>query len=653
MPESVLIAGTSGQLGPAVARAFVDAGWRVVSLQRRGCAPAGTQAMMLPDDWSGEALAAATRGLKVDAVINLVGAGVDPGTRAPDHLAAVNVALARRLAELAGQLGARAFVNLGSGSEYRPSDAQALDEGAAENDAEPYARTKAEGGRRALAACADAGVAAAHVRLFGMYGESERGHRLLPTIVRAHQEGGRAKLSAGAQVRDWLYEQDVGEALVRLAQALLDGRASSGLYNLGSGAGTTVRSFAQIAAELLGGEPDLLEFGAVGLRDGEGNRLVADTAKLRAATGWTPRHDLRAGLSRAIAQMQHPVSASRVTRESGSRARGSRKLISFCIPVYNESANIERLISRLQSTAASLAERYDFEFLFTDNCSEDDTVARLKAAAAHEPRIRIIRLSRNFGFQKSILTNYLNARGDALIQLDADLQDPPEMAAEFLARWERGYKVVYGVRRKRHESRLMQRVRKAGYAFISNLSEEPIPLDAGDFRLIDRVIVEALQEYNDYAPYLRGAIATLGYPQVGIEYDRAQREAGKSNFGIREVIRLGMDGLFSTSMVPLRLATWVGVIALAVSVLAIPFYIIARYTNPSFPTGLASIYIFILTSMGVNALLLGVFGEYIGRIFRNTRGGPITIVQERFDGAADVPPAPARDEARPTQERES
>ncbi|MBB6309042.1 glycosyltransferase family 2 protein [Xanthobacter tagetidis] len=331
----------------------------------------------------------------------------------------------------------------------------------------------------------------------------------------------------------------------------------------------------------------------------------------------------------------------------------TRKLITFCIPVYNESANIERLIARLQSTAASLAARYDFEFLFTDNSSEDDTVAKLKAAAVSEPRIRVIRLSRNFGFQKSILTNYLNARGDALIQLDADLQDPPEMAADFLALWERGYKVVYGIRRKRLESHLMQRLRKAGYAFISNLSDEPIPLDAGDFRLIDRVIVEALQEYNDYAPYLRGAIATLGYPQIGIEYDRAQREAGKSNFGIREVIKLGMDGLFSTSMVPLRLATWVGVIALAVSVLAIPVYVIARYTNPSFPAGFASIYIFILISMGVNALLLGVFGEYIGRIFRNTRGGPMTIVQERFEGGTEVPGRAMQDEARSSNERGS
>lgn len=305
MPDGrVLIAGASGQLGPSVVRAFTDARWRVLALQRRPEAPSGAEAIALPGEWSAAALAAATQGIRVDAVVNLVGAGVDPGTRQPERLEAVNVGLAERLAVLAGHLGARAFVNLGSGSEYLPSEAPALDESAAENGAEPYASTKAEGGRRALAACAGAGVCAAHVRLFGMYGESERGHRLLPTIVHAHRAGGRAKLSAGFQVRDWLYEQDVGEAVVRLAAALAAGHAPSGVYNLGSGAGNTVRGFAELAAELLGGASDLLEFGAVGLRDGEGNRLVADISKLRAATGWTPRDDLRSGLVRAIAKMQ-------------------------------------------------------------------------------------------------------------------------------------------------------------------------------------------------------------------------------------------------------------------------------------------------------------------------------------------------------------
>lgn len=304
MPESVLIAGASGQLGPAIVRAFVAAGWRVLTLQRRAEPSPGAQPVVLPGDWTHEALAAATDGLSVDVVVNLVGAGVDPGTRQPERLEAVNVELTSRLAVLAGRLGARAFINLGSGSEYLPSQAPALDEAAPENLADPYGRTKAEGGRKALAVCESLGVAGAHVRLFGMYGESERAHRLLPTIVRAHRQGARAKLSAGFQVRDWLYERDIGEALVRLAQALVVQRAPSGVYNLGSGAGNTVRSFAEQAAGLLGAAPDLLEFGAVGLREGEGSRLVADISKLREATGWVPREDLRSGMERAIANMQ-------------------------------------------------------------------------------------------------------------------------------------------------------------------------------------------------------------------------------------------------------------------------------------------------------------------------------------------------------------
>ncbi|QIB32699.1 NAD-dependent epimerase/dehydratase family protein [Ancylobacter pratisalsi] len=303
MSNRVLIAGASGQLGPSVTRAFRDAGWHVSTLQRRPCETDGDANITLAGEWTGKALAQATAGVAAEVVVNLVGAGVDPGTRQPAALEAVNVALAGRLADLAARVGARAFITLGSGAEYQPSSQARLREEAAVNAADPYGRSKAEGGRQALARCAAHGIAGAHLRLFGMYGESERPHRLLPTIVRAQREGGRARLSAGLQQRDWLYERDIGEAVLELARALLAGRAEAGVYNLGSGHANTVRRFAEIAAEALGAGPDLLEFGAVGLREGEADRLVADTSRLRAATGWSPREDLHSGIARAIATM--------------------------------------------------------------------------------------------------------------------------------------------------------------------------------------------------------------------------------------------------------------------------------------------------------------------------------------------------------------
>jgi glycosyltransferase involved in cell wall biosynthesis len=189
-----------------------------------------------------------------------------------------------------------------------------------------------------------------------------------------------------------------------------------------------------------------------------------------------------------------------------------RKLLSICVPVFNEQDNIVPLYERVCSVMGEIADRYDFELVFTDNHSIDRTFEELAALARKDPRVRVIRFSRNFGFQKSILTNYLNARGDAAIQIDCDLQDPPEMILEFIRLWEQGYKVVYGVRRKRPgDSKVLQQSRKMFYRLIDMLSEEHLPHDAGDFRLIDRVILDYLGTIQDQQPYIRGIIATLGY----------------------------------------------------------------------------------------------------------------------------------------------
>lgn len=332
-----------------------------------------------------------------------------------------------------------------------------------------------------------------------------------------------------------------------------------------------------------------------------------------------------------------------VSMEAQTPAR--KKLITFCVPVYNEAPNLDALVARLQSTADSLAERYDFEFLFTDNCSTDNTTQLLAAAATSDPRIRLLRLSRNFGFQRSILTNYLNARGDAVIQIDADLQDPPEMASDFLALWERGYKVVYGVRRHRAEGRAITLLRRIGYSVIHRLSETDVPPGAGDFRLIDRVVVDALRSFNDHSPYLRGLIAELGFKQIGLEYDRAGRNAGESKFGLKGLLGLGFDGLFSTSMVPLRLATYIGIIAVGLSGLGVLFYVYLRLADPRLALGIVSLHILVLISIGFNAVLLGIIGEYVGRIFRNTRGGPLTMIDEAAESSpiqSESPPEEVR-----------
>jgi len=310
-----------------------------------------------------------------------------------------------------------------------------------------------------------------------------------------------------------------------------------------------------------------------------------------------------------------------------------RTLVSICVPVYNEEGNIRPLYERVRSAMAGLADRYDFELLFTDNHSEDATFERIAEIALHDPRVRALRFSRNFGFQRSIMTNYRNARGDVAVQLDADLQDPPELIAEFLRYWEAGYKVVYGIRRARpNESLVLRGTRKAFYRFIDYLSEDELPHDAGDFRLIDRCILDELKSIHDQQPYLRGMISAMGYRQIGVPYDRAARERGKSKFNLTRLVGLAFDGILHHSVVPLRIATVFGLLMSAAALLGALYYLIARlFFREDWPEGLASGSILILFSIGMNALLLGIIGEYIGRIYKNVKRMPFTIVEAAID----------------------
>ncbi len=308
-----------------------------------------------------------------------------------------------------------------------------------------------------------------------------------------------------------------------------------------------------------------------------------------------------------------------------------RKLITISIPVLNEEGNIDNLLERLDAVARNCP-KYDFEFLFTDNASTDRTFAKLAERAVNDRRIRVLRFSRNFGFQRSILTNLLNARGAAAVQIDADLQDPPELIGEFLSKWEQGYKVVYGVRRRPYENPLMRIARKIHYRLIRRLSEVDVPLDAGDFRLVDRVIIEHLRTYIDQAPYLRGVIASLGYSQIGIPYERSHRIAGRSKFNFARLLVLSIDGICSQSTKPLHYITLFGSLtSILVAIMLIVYMFIFFFSSEDFPRGFMTLVLLVLTSIGINAAFVGLIGEYVGRIYNNVRGGPVTVIADRIE----------------------
>lgn len=316
--------------------------------------------------------------------------------------------------------------------------------------------------------------------------------------------------------------------------------------------------------------------------------------------------------------------------ESGSR----KPLISLVVPVYNEAETLPLFYPAVRSVIDPLTDRYDFEFVFTDNHSTDRTPDLVAELARQDGRVRGYRFSRNFGYQRSILTAYLRAEGDAAIQLDCDLQDPPELIPVFLEQWQAGSDVVYGIRRSRLEARRWSYARKVFYWLVDVLSEDPIPRDAGDFRLISRRVIEELRNIADTKPYLRGTIATLGFQQTGIPYDRRARVVGDSKFSFRDNIMLALDGVVNQSVVPLRMATYVGMFVAGMTVLAIFGYLVAHYTTGfRAPAGFTTTTILILASLGINAMLLGIIGEYLGRMYLQMKNRSLSIVERELHPA--------------------
>jgi polyisoprenyl-phosphate glycosyltransferase len=314
--------------------------------------------------------------------------------------------------------------------------------------------------------------------------------------------------------------------------------------------------------------------------------------------------------------------------EPDSSRDSVRPLISIVVPVFNEANNVARLHQEVTRVFSSLAAEYDYEIVFTDNHSGDNTFERLTEMATRDPHIRVIRFSRNFGFNRSVMTGYRMSRGDAAIQIDCDLQDPPDMFIEFLRLWRAGHDAVVGVRRKRDEGRFLQFQRRVFYRLMDTLTDENLVVDSGDFRLIDRSIIDQLRWIDDVNPFTRGLTSSLASNQIGVPYDRRARQFDKSKYPFRRLFGLALDGVVAHSVLPLRIATFIGLaIAFGAVVLSV-LYIIGRlFFEASWPSGFATIAVLLLFGIGLNAIFLGIIGEYLGRIYLQIRHRPLTVIE--------------------------
>jgi glycosyltransferase involved in cell wall biosynthesis len=315
--------------------------------------------------------------------------------------------------------------------------------------------------------------------------------------------------------------------------------------------------------------------------------------------------------------------------------------LSLVIPVFNEGDNIDALAERVQPVLERCAS--SFEVIFVDDGSRDDTLARIRALNARDPRWRAVSFSRNFGKEIAIAAGLDHANGRAVVIMDADLQHPPEMIETFVKHWRDGYLMVYGQRTDRvADGPLRRGLTRVFYRLFQAFGETPLPEGAGDFRLLDRKAVDALRQMGERARFSKGLYAWIGFRQIGVPFEVAARTHGQSKFDARKLFRFAFDGITSFSTLPLKLWTYVGV---GVSVLAFLFavyFIIETMIRGVDVPGFASLIVSVMFFSGVQLISLGVIGEYIGRIFAEVKRRPLYIVGDSV-GLDD----PALQQARP------
>jgi len=303
---------------------------------------------------------------------------------------------------------------------------------------------------------------------------------------------------------------------------------------------------------------------------------------------------------------------------------------SVVAPVYNEIDCVQEFNKQVSAAMKTLHESW--ELVLVDDGSTDGSTNAIREIAKRDAHVRPVIFARNFGHQIAVTAGLDYARGDAVIIIDADLQDPPAVMLDLIEKWREGFEVVYAVRRKREgESWFKMFTASLFYRLIYRITDVKIPLDTGDFRLLDRKVVDVMGQMRERHRFLRGMAAWVGYNQVGVEYDRKERFAGKTKYPFGKMLKLALNAITSFSYFPLQLATYIGFISAGISILAIPIVAALRLSNQVALLGQATTLIAVLFLGGVQLITLGILGEYVGRIYDESKGRPLYIVSEAPD----------------------
>ena len=305
-----------------------------------------------------------------------------------------------------------------------------------------------------------------------------------------------------------------------------------------------------------------------------------------------------------------------------------KKTISYIFPVYNESGNIDLLYQVLDATLLKKSDTYDFEIIFINDGSQDDSLEKLYDLQEQDTRIVVINFARNFGHQIAVTAGLDYAHGDAVIIMDSDMQDPPAVSLELLDAWEAGNDVVYAQRRTRKDSFFKKLTASWFYILLDKLADIQIPRNTGDFRLIDKRVVEELKKFKEHNRFLRGMVSYVGFKQVAVQFDRDERNSGETGYPFKKMLSFAADGIFSFSVFPLKLISRVGYIISSLSFLGIIYAIVVKIVDPkTVVSGWTFTVIAILLVGGVQLIMLGVLGSYLGRVYTEAQDRPLYIIE--------------------------
>ncbi len=304
-------------------------------------------------------------------------------------------------------------------------------------------------------------------------------------------------------------------------------------------------------------------------------------------------------------------------------------LLSVVVPAFNEEENIDFFIKE----TLPVLEKYNYELIFVDDGSRDKTALKIKKYTQSNKRIKLISFSRNFGHQLALSAGYQAAKGDVVITLDADLQDPPGLIDEMIRKWQEGYEVVYAKRKTRQDNLFKRLTAYLFYRFINLLSDVPIPTDVGDYRLLDRKVVDVLNKLPEHSRFLRGLTSWIGFKQTFVYFNRQERKYGQTHYPLSKMISFAVEGLTSFSTKPLTYITYLGLFTAFVGLIGIVYALYRRLFLPPeyYVTGWTALFVAVLFIGGVQMIMLGIMGEYLGRIYREVQNRPHFIVKEKVN----------------------